>query len=200
MPTWNNNHLCREAGCSRAANTLGYCRMHYRRHRRRGLTAADVDEKEAFLSYLRYEGDCWLWHNLPSESRGKFRGDYAYRAAYRLFVGPIPGGLDVPHRCDAPACVNPGHLFLGTQADNMADMKAKGRALGNNKGKISTRRITDLSKLNAALQLITLGEADASIAKKVGISKGTVYNLRRGIHWYCNAHSKAPPPTDEVKP
>lgn len=53
-----------------------------------------------------------------------------HRVAWEWANGPIPDGANVLHRCDKPACVNPEHLFLGTQADNMRDMYQKGRSRG----------------------------------------------------------------------
>lgn len=77
-------------------------------------------------------GECWTWTaaRLPF-GYGEFRLDgrpvRAHRLAWEWEHGPIPPGLCVLHRCDRPECVRPSHLWLGTKAENTADMKAKGR-------------------------------------------------------------------------
>lgn len=76
--------------------------------------------------------DCWLWQACMSDNGyGFFRLDNkqwrAHRVAWQLTYGDIPEELRVLHKCDVPLCVNPNHLFLGTDTDNMHDRDAKGR-------------------------------------------------------------------------
>ncbi|KKL67586.1 hypothetical protein LCGC14_2133510 [marine sediment metagenome] len=78
---------------------------------------------------------CWEWqgcrlkdgYGLIGRGGGKRGMLRVHRAMWEIVFGPIPDGMDVLHRCDNPPCANPTHLWLGTHADNMADMIAKGR-------------------------------------------------------------------------
>lgn len=95
--------------------------------------------RDRFLSKVDRKGidDCWTWNAAKTTTgrrtpqRGVFRIGpklfLAHRAAYVLFVGEIPGGAVVCHKCDNPICVNPSHLFVGTQSDNIRDCVEKKR-------------------------------------------------------------------------
>jgi hypothetical protein len=104
---------------------------------------------------------------------------FAHRVAYEFAFGPIPDGLVVCHRCDNPACVNPSHMFLGTQSDNMADMNAKGRhARGEGSGgKLSA---SDIPAIRAAL---AAGEAQESVGRRFGITQSAVSRIKLGKNW-----------------
>lgn len=80
--------------------------------------------------------ECWEWHGAVGRNGyGRFaaygRTGGAHRFSWHLYCGPIPAGLLVCHHCDNPKCVNPAHLFLGTQRDNIHDSVKKGRMKSN---------------------------------------------------------------------
>ena len=88
---------------------------------------------ERFWRRVRKTDSCWLWVGSTNrDGYGRFdSGGKVYKGSHRysweLSFGEIPNGLLCLHRCDTPACVNPEHLFLGTNQDNTDDKIAKGR-------------------------------------------------------------------------
>lgn len=88
-----------------------------------------------FMQYVYMEpmSGCWLWTgSIAQHGYGVFgikgHSQRAHRVSWAMHRGKIPDGLYVCHRCDVPSCVNPAHLFLGTQRDNIHDCIKKGRA------------------------------------------------------------------------
>jgi hypothetical protein len=95
----------------------------------------------------------------------------AHRKAWELTHGLIARGLMVCHRCDNRRCVRPDHLFLGTDADNKADMVAKGRQA---KHKLTPRAVHHIRRCRAS---------GGAMARKYGVSKRTVYLIRARRAW-----------------
>ncbi len=146
---------------------------------------------------------CWIWMGALQGNRyGQIRyfGDliYAHRASYLSFVGQIPHGLSVCHKCDVECCINPTHLFLGTHKENMLDMAVKGRCNPirikgeNHQSAILTEQdVIDVMRLSAE------GMSCAKIASAKGVSKGCISNIVTGRNW---AHLTGLPPTRKPAP
>ena len=125
-------------------------------------------------------GPCWEWlGGTGSSGYGKLYDGTgtasAHRLAYATWVGPIPAGMNVCHHCDNRLCVNPAHLFLGTTAENQADMRAKGR-------RVDAVRLSDdqVDEIRAAYTG-RRGEQTA-IASRFGVSIATISLIVRGLH------------------
>jgi hypothetical protein len=144
-------------------------------------------ERLAARSEPDTNGGCLLWAGSARAGYGMIQGKgkvvLAHRLAWELANGPIPAGLNVLHRCDVPACINPKHLFLGTPADNAADRAAKGRN-GNRHGEKNGRaKLTATTVLAIRARLTAGGESQSVLAKCFGISQQAVSRIKRGATW-----------------
>jgi hypothetical protein len=145
-----------------------------------------------FWKYVpnRPAGECWEWTGSRRQNGyGQLNiGRYpfkAHRISYLMHKGQDPGELSVLHTCDNPACVNPAHLFLGTQADNMADAAVKGRVRGkvmlgeeNPQAKLTARKVR-AARLRYAMGGISLRR----LALEYGVDRKTMTQAIRGEHW-----------------
>ena len=128
---------------------------------------------------------CFLWTGTTTGGgygrvrRGK-RTHYAHRVAYELFVGPIPGGMNVLHRCDTPACVNPDHLFLGTPADRVRNRDEKGRAAAGEQHFRARLTEDDVRTIRARA---AAGETQRPLAREYGVDQATISNIVTRKSW-----------------
>lgn len=143
-------------------------------------------QQRTFLSHVKATPDCWVWTAALSTSGygwayspaiGKSEG--AHRISYRHFVGQISKGVSVLHTCDNRRCVNPSHLFLGTQQDNIADMMNKGRSshpvgVAHHRAKLTDAAVTAIRACDTP---------SLKLAKHYNVSPGTIRRARYKHAW-----------------
>jgi hypothetical protein len=132
--------------------------------------------------------ECWTWNG------GKDRAGYgvftpvrgtghiaAHRYAYELEHGAIPEGAYICHTCDNPSCVNPSHLFAGTQADNARDAFEKGRTARG--AKSGHARLTDAQVLEIRHRYERGGISQQALADEYGVTQTNIGLIVRRKNW-----------------
>lgn len=147
--------------------------------------------KRFWKSVEKMPSGCWHWtKSVRSEKMpyGKLmfvwngaRIQLAHRAAWLLTHGELPTDKHVLHKCDNPRCVNPDHLFLGTQKDNVQDAVSKNRMKGqpgekNCKAKLTAKQVKEIRALAKK------GNAN-SLAKKFSVTSTTIHDIVSRKHW-----------------
>lgn len=131
---------------------------------------------------------CWIWlKHKNKKGYGIFgiassKSVRAHRFSYELYVGKIPKGLLVCHKCDNPACVNPNHLWLGTIKENNSDRDKKGRCVSLKGEKNGHAKITDKIAREIKQRIIS-GEPMTKIARELNIKYCIVANIKSGSSW-----------------
>lgn len=130
---------------------------------------------------------CWTWiASTVDKQRGAFslsrsRYELASRSSYKFFVGPIPDGMLVCHKCDNPSCVNPAHLFTGTHKDNMQDCSLKGRTYKPDmRGERNPRRKLTVKQV---LEIRSSKLPRIKLAGLFGVSRTNIGDIQRRDTW-----------------
>lgn len=191
-PRVSESRTCQHCGTNYTANRLlqTFCSRRCTSHSRGA--AAFVRDRQTLsdrIERLTERGaanGCWLYAGkLFRSGYGQFtlttdagrRTVLAHRVAFEVANGPIPDGMVVMHACDNRQCINPSHLSLGSQADNMADCYKKGR---NPRGeKVGNSILTE----DQARSIKYGGEPTLAAAERYGVSRRTIWMIRKGMAW-----------------
>lgn len=188
--------VCQVEGCDRPASSSRHkmCEMHYNRFRKHGTVSDDVLVNYRSLSIetrlmksikINRETGCWEWQRgLFSTGYGQISvkgvGRLAHIVSYETFVGSIPDGLFVLHKCDNPICINPEHLFLGTNQDNMTDMVNKGRSARGERNRHAKLTVDQVLEIK---QRLLNGEDTIKISEDYPVTERTIKFIQEGKSW-----------------
>lgn len=169
---------CKIENCNKKIVGKQLCSAHYARLRKHGsplikvIKSANLNKYDFYKNYeMITETGCWIWLKYTDKDGygassvmvdGKKKILKAHRVSYELFNGVITDNAHVLHRCDTPSCVNPQHLFLGTNKINMIDKV--------NKNRQSRGSVANVTKLT---------EKDVLRLKSLKLKRGDIRKLAR---------------------
>lgn len=132
------------------------------------------------------EAGCWIWmgalndsgYGMASTQRkdGSWKMKRAHVLAYEAVHGQVPKGLFVCHRCDVRCCINPSHLFVGTNTDNMVDASRKGRLPRGEKHHGCKLSVEAVREIRASSET-------RSLARKFGVHRTSIQQIRQRKNW-----------------
>lgn len=169
--------------CERPSEKRGMCSTHYSRWRNGRDMDMPIRKQRRygapFWESVQFTESCWLWTGaINSDGYGTaLVSEKAHRVAWQMVNGPIPDGLHVLHHCDVRHCVNPDHLFLGTNADNVADKLAKNR---HRRGEASPRACLTECDVQAIRQD---SRDNATIGREYGVTTTTIWQIKHRVRW-----------------
>jgi hypothetical protein len=143
-------------------------------------------EERLLEKVIKIPNGCWEFNGARDYNgygliRFNTKVTRASRVAYEVWVGEIPSGLCVLHKCDNPCCVNPNHLFIGTLKDNSQDSwnKGRGRAPGIKGERNTVCEKYDYDIVKEVRQLHIEGTSQREISRRFNIPPTSVFNIVR---------------------
>jgi hypothetical protein len=142
-------------------------------------------QKDRFEKNFTVTPSCWVWNLSTRKGYGRFRSNgkkvTASRFSYELYIGEIGDGMKVCHKCDNPSCVNPDHLFIGTQIENMNDMVSKNRHIDGKKRGHENGNAKLIPEQVLAIR--SDQRSQSKIAIEYGVGQALVSKIKLGKLW-----------------
>lgn len=186
-------NYCSVDDCEHRIRAKSLCAKHYRRLKFYGsveagkyLSSGEAEDRLRFVGWIVTESGCWEWKGSrrgPGYGRISVCGKVVptHRLAYETWVGPIPEGHLVRHKCDNPPCINPSHLETGTHRDNARDRETRTRSSagsGNPRAKLTEKDVLDIREEYAKGVL-----TQQMLAEVYGVKAHAVYKAIHGLSW-----------------
>lgn len=191
--------ICVVNNCEHPATRKSMCRLHYNRVRMNGSVNCSDQRKlphevRFWLSVNKQGpihptlGDrCWVWTANGESKYGAISVDgtiqYVHRYSYQLHVGAIENGMEVCHTCDNTRCVNPAHLFLGTNLDNVNDKVSKGRQVKGedcNLSVLTEKQVLEIRRRSRSWHPI---DGRKPLAIEFGVEPSTIWKIVTRRTW-----------------